>query len=59
MEELKRVAPETPYILVGTKTDLRDDPEVLRKLSEKQKAPISTKEGKKRAKEIKAEAYLE
>lgn len=50
---------ETPFILVGTKTDLRDDPDVIKKLAEKNKEPITTKMGKKRAKEIKAKAYLE
>jgi GTPase SAR1 family protein len=59
LEELKRTCPGTPFILVGTKIDLRNDPEVIKKLAEKQKAPISIKEGKKRAKEIKAETYLE
>jgi len=59
LEELKRAAPDTPFILVGTKSDLRDDAEVVKKLTEKGKAPVTTKEGKKRQKEIKAEAYLE
>lgn len=38
---------------------MRDDEEVVRKLTEKNKEPISTKQGQKRAKEIKAKAYLE
>jgi len=59
LEELKKACPETPFLLVGTKADLRDDPEIVRKLSEKGRAPISMKDGKKRAKEIKAELYLE
>jgi len=59
LEELKKSSPDTPYILVGTKTDMRDDPEVIRKLQEKGKEPISTKVGKKRAKEIKAREYVE
>ncbi|PRP76942.1 hypothetical protein PROFUN_06220 [Planoprotostelium fungivorum] len=59
LEELRRTCPNTPYILVGTKTDMRDDPEVIRKLNEKGKEPITSKVGKKRAKEIKAEAYIE
>jgi len=59
LEELKKVSTDTPFILVGTKTDLRDDPEVVRKLAEKNKEPITAKMGKKRAKEIKAKAYLE
>jgi len=59
LEELRKSCPETPYILVGTKIDLRDDPETVRKLAEKEKEPISTKVGKRRAKEIRAKEYLE
>eukprot|EP01119_Soliformovum_irregulare_P011049 TRINITY_DN2740_c0_g1_i1.p1 TRINITY_DN2740_c0_g1~~TRINITY_DN2740_c0_g1_i1.p1 ORF type:complete len:247 (+),score=60.46 TRINITY_DN2740_c0_g1_i1:200-940(+) len=59
LEELRTASPDTPFILVGTKTDLRDDPEVVRKLTEKHKEPISTKMGQKRAKEIKARQYIE
>jgi len=59
LEELKKASPDTPFILVGTKTDMRDDPEVVRKLAEKNKEPITTKMGKKRAKEIKAKFYIE
>jgi len=59
LEELKKSSPETAYILVGTKIDLRDDPETIKKLAEKNKEPITFKMGKKRAKEIKARTYLE
>eukprot|EP01114_Cavostelium_apophysatum_P006960 TRINITY_DN1857_c0_g1_i1.p1 TRINITY_DN1857_c0_g1~~TRINITY_DN1857_c0_g1_i1.p1 ORF type:complete len:282 (+),score=84.94 TRINITY_DN1857_c0_g1_i1:1013-1858(+) len=59
LEELKKASPDTPFILVGTKTDMRDEEETVRKLAEKNKEPISTKVGKKRAKEIKARDYLE
>jgi len=59
LEELKKSCPDTPYILVGTKTDLRSDDETVKKLQEKNKEPISIKMGQKRAKEIKALAYLE
>jgi len=59
LEELKRASPDTPFILVGTKTDLREKEDVVKKLAEKNKEPISTKEGKKRAKEIKARQYVE
>jgi len=59
LEELRKSSADTPYILVGTKTDLREDPEVVRKLQEKGKEPITEKVGKKRAKEIKARGYFE
>jgi len=59
LEELRKAAPDTPFILVGTKTDLRDDEETIKKLAEKGKEPITEKMGKKRAKEIKARFYIE
>jgi len=59
LEELRKAAPETPFILVGTKADLRKDEETVKKLQERGKEPISEKVGKKRAKEIKAKLYLE
>jgi len=59
LEELRKAAPGTPFILVGTKTDLRNDEETIKKLQEKGKEPISEKVGRKRAKEIKARLYLE
>eukprot|EP01116_Phalansterium_solitarium_P008985 TRINITY_DN22963_c0_g1_i1.p1 TRINITY_DN22963_c0_g1~~TRINITY_DN22963_c0_g1_i1.p1 ORF type:complete len:430 (+),score=65.94 TRINITY_DN22963_c0_g1_i1:134-1423(+) len=58
-EELRRSAPQTPIILVGNKTDLRNDPAQIAKLRAKDQTPISTKQGTKRAKEIKAKAYIE
>jgi len=59
LEELRKSCPDTPYILVGTKIDMREDEETVKKLQEKSKEPISTKMGQKRAKEIKAQLYLE
>jgi len=59
LEELKKACPDTPYILVGTKIDLRNDEDTVKKLQEKNKEPITTKMGQKRAKEIKALTYLE
>jgi len=59
LEELRKSCPDTPYVLVGTKADMRNDEETVRKLSEKNKEPISTKMGQKRAKEIKAKCYIE
>jgi len=48
--ELKQNSPGTPFILVGTKSDLRD---------EANPAHLPAKEGVKRAKEIKAHSYVE
>lgn len=49
----------TPIILVGTKLDLRDDPETNEKLRERRLAPITYTQGLQMAKEIKAVKYLE
>ena len=46
-------------MLVGTKLDLRDSPEVLSKLSERDAHPISFEQGAAIAKEIGAVKYLE
>jgi len=54
--ELKEKAPETPFILVGTKTDLRDKCE---KENDKSVEIISAKKGQRRAKELKAQSYVE
>jgi GTPase SAR1 family protein len=37
-----------PIILVGTKTDLREDPETLAKLKSQNKAPITPEQVRKR-----------
>jgi len=56
IQELRSNAAETPFILVGTKTDLRDK---LEKENDKSIEPISLKKGQKRAKELKAHTYVE
>merc|ERR1711862_528290 len=43
----------------GTKIDLRDDPATIAKLEANGEKPISYKVGQKKAKEIKAQGYLE
>jgi len=52
--ELKANAPDTPFLLVGTKTDLRDQVD-----AEKNPDVISFKKAQKRAKELKALGYVE
>ncbi|KUF91923.1 hypothetical protein AM588_10004268 [Phytophthora nicotianae] len=41
LPEIRHHAPGVPFILVGTKSDLRDDEETLEKLKEKKLAPIT------------------
>jgi len=57
--EVKHHCPSTPVILVGTKTDLRDDMETIGKLKEKKLSPCSEQQGMALAKEIGAVKYLE
>jgi len=49
----------TDNILVGTKLDLREDPEKLESLKEKGLAPITVEQGEQLAREIKAVKYME
>jgi len=57
--EISHHAPSTVILLVGTKLDLREDPETIRKLSERRMAPMSYQQGLQMAKDIKAVKYLE
>jgi len=49
----------TSNILVGTKLDLREDPEKLESLKEKGLSPITTDQGEQLSREIKAVKYME
>eukprot|EP00326_Haptolina_ericina_P014198 CAMPEP_0181206776 /NCGR_PEP_ID=MMETSP1096-20121128/21220_1 /TAXON_ID=156174 ORGANISM="Chrysochromulina ericina, Strain CCMP281" /NCGR_SAMPLE_ID=MMETSP1096 /ASSEMBLY_ACC=CAM_ASM_000453 /LENGTH=196 /DNA_ID=CAMNT_0023297707 /DNA_START=62 /DNA_END=652 /DNA_ORIENTATION=- len=57
--ELKHHSPGAPMILVGTKLDLRSDPNTVQKLKEKNQTPISGEEGLEMANNIGAVKYLE
>ncbi|NP_001171845.1 ras-related C3 botulinum toxin substrate 2-like [Saccoglossus kowalevskii] len=57
--ELTHHCPDVPYILVGTKVDLREDKEVIRKLAEVGKAPLKKETGEKLASKISAAKYME
>ena len=50
--EISHHCPSTPIILVGTKTDLRDDPLEVEKLKSRKQSPISYAQGLALAKEI-------
>mmetsp|Transcript_22510 Transcript_22510/g.25083 ORF Transcript_22510/g.25083 Transcript_22510/m.25083 type:complete len:91 (-) Transcript_22510:94-366(-) len=52
-------SPDVPYLLVGTKLDLRNDPSTLEKLKVSGSSPITTQKGEDLAKRIKAVKYLE
>ena len=57
--EIKRFCPDTPFILLGTKVDLRGDRATLDMLTEKQRELVSKEEGKRMAESLKAVKYLE
>src|SRR5947209_6653850 len=44
--------PSAPFLLIGTKSDLRDDQEMLEKLHKKGLAPITTVQGTELAKKL-------
>lgn len=50
---------DTPYVLVGTKLDLRDDEGVVAELRKKQMSPIPTAQGEALSKDIAATCYVE
>jgi Ras-related C3 botulinum toxin substrate 1 len=53
--EIKHHVPTAPFLLVGTKMDLKNDAEVLKKVGD----PISTEQGTSLAKEVGANKYVE
>lgn len=46
-------------MLIGTKVDLRDDPETIEKLRSKGQQPISWEQAEQMARDIKAVSYME
>jgi Ras-related C3 botulinum toxin substrate 1 len=57
--EVQQFNPKTPFILVGSKLDLRDNPETIESLKESNLEPISFEQGEALAKELGASKYLE
>ena len=52
IEEIKEVVPEAVIVLVGLKTDLREDAETLADLSAKGLSPISKSAGEAKCEEL-------
>ncbi|KAK7898215.1 hypothetical protein WMY93_019068 [Mugilogobius chulae] len=50
--EITHHCPSTPFLLVGTQTDLRNDRSVLEKLAEKKQSPLQPKDGEELAKKL-------
>ena len=59
VDELKEYVRDPFYILVGTKSDLRNDESIINDLALKNEQPISYEHGEYIAKKIGAAAYLE
>ena len=57
--EIRHHCPSTPIILVGTKSDLRDDKKTLNELKQKNQIPITFEQGETKAKAIGAIKYIE
>ena len=57
--EVSYFGPGTPFVLVGLKVDLRDDPTTLRYLALEKRAPVTCEQGVQMAEEIGAFKYVE
>ena len=57
--EVRHHSNNVPMILVGTKLDLREDRETIKKLWDKRMAPITYQQGLSMAKDVGAVRYLE
>lgn len=59
MPEITHHCQKTPFLLVGTQIDLRDESGTLEKLAKNKQKPITMEQGEKLAKELKAVKYVE
>ncbi|XP_047465192.1 rho-related GTP-binding protein RhoG-like [Mugil cephalus] len=57
--EIKHHSPDVPILLLGTKSDLRGDQDVLEKLKEQNQTPVTKQQGTTMAEQIEAVKYLE
>ncbi|KAH3763989.1 Cell division control [Pelomyxa schiedti] len=57
--EISHHCPKTPFIIVGTKRDLRTDPACLNRLLQKHMSPVTFEMGSELAQELHAAAYVE
>ena len=59
ISEIIHHCPETPFLLVGTQLDLKEDRATVDRLASKNQAPISSDVGLEIAKQVGASKYLE
>ncbi|EHB09795.1 Cell division control protein 42-like protein [Heterocephalus glaber] len=57
--EITHHCPKTPFLLVGTQIDLRDDPSIIEKLAKNKQKPITPETAEKLARDLKADKYVE
>mmetsp|Transcript_12929 Transcript_12929/g.13002 ORF Transcript_12929/g.13002 Transcript_12929/m.13002 type:complete len:194 (-) Transcript_12929:410-991(-) len=57
--EIQHHAPGVPFIIVGTKSDLRDDPNTIQQLQTRRQAPVQKSYGEAMCKDLGGFKYLE
>lgn len=57
--EVHHHCPGVPCLIVGTQTDLRDDPQVREKLSKQKMQPVRKEDGERMAKDLGTVKYVE
>ena len=57
--EIRHYSPNTPFILVGTQEDLRDDPSTIEELRRMRHMPVTHEQGQKLAKTVRAARFVE
>nr|XP_040144988.1 cell division control protein 42 homolog [Ictidomys tridecemlineatus] len=57
--EITHHCPKTPFLLVRTRIDLRDDPSTIEKLAKNKQKPITPETAEKLASDLKAVKYVE
>ena len=57
--EITHHCPRTPFLLVGTQQDLRDDPTMIGKLDKNKQKPVTNEQGETCAKQLQAVKYVE
>jgi len=59
LKEIQKNSPDVPWVLCGTKGDLLENPEVLKKLEEEKQPPILKEEAEKFSKKLGAYGYVQ
>ncbi|VCX43166.1 unnamed protein product [Gulo gulo] len=58
MPEITHHCPKTPFLLVGTQTDLGDDPSTTEKLAKNKQKPVTAGTAEKPARDLKAVEFV-